>query len=80
MPSQFAKRVNAGGGIVHPTVMVNGRIVGTWKSKRVKNQMVVMVEPFERVAPEVFGGIEAEVEDVGRFLDEVVRMEIFYAK
>jgi hypothetical protein len=78
--SQFAKRVNAGGGIVHPTVMVDGRIVGTWKSKRVKNQMVVMVEPFEQVAPEVFRGIEAEIEDVGRFLGEAMRMEMFYTK
>jgi hypothetical protein len=80
VPSQFAKRVNAGGGIVHPTVMVDGRIVGTWKSKRVKKKMVVMVEPFEQVAPEVLERIEAEVEDVGRFLGESVRMEIFYAK
>ncbi|HYX51466.1 MAG TPA: winged helix DNA-binding domain-containing protein, partial [Ktedonobacteraceae bacterium] len=75
-PARYAKRINAGGGIVHPTVLVDGRVVGTWKSKRVKNQVVVTVEPFEQVAPEVYERIEAEVEDIGRFLGEEVRLEM----
>jgi uncharacterized protein YcaQ len=65
---QYAKRINAGGGIVHPTVLVNGRTVGTWKSKREKNHLVVMVEPFEQLASEIYGGLEAEAEDMARFL------------
>lgn len=75
VPSQFAKRVNAGGGIVHPTVMVDGRAVGIWKSRREKKHFVVMVEPFERFTPEVYAGIEAEVQDVGRFLGGEVKLE-----
>ena len=76
VPSQYAKRINAGGGIVHPTVLVDGRTVGTWKSKREKNHLVVMVEPFELLAPEIYEGLEAEVEDIGRFLGEEVRLEV----
>jgi hypothetical protein len=76
VPSQYAKRINAGGGIVHPTVLVDGRIVGTWKSKREKNQLVVMVEPFEQLAPEIEEGLEAEVVDIGRFWGEEVRLEV----
>jgi hypothetical protein len=72
----YAKRVNAGGGIVHPTVLVDGRVVGTWKSRREKKQLVVMVEPFEQLAPEVNEGLEAETEDVGRFLSVRVRLEV----
>ena len=74
--SQYAKRINAGGGIIHPTVLVDGRIVGIWKSKREKNHLVVMVEPFERLAPEIDEGLEAEVEDIGRFLGVEVRLEV----
>src|SRR6266568_6889986 len=73
---QYAKRINAGGGIVHPTVLVNGLAVGTWKSKREKNHLIVMVEPFEQLAPEIYKGLEAEIEDMGRFLGEEVRMEV----
>jgi hypothetical protein len=76
VPYQYAKRINAGGGIVHPTVLVDGRIVGTWKSKREKNHFVVMVEPFEGLAPELDEGIEAEVEDMARFLGVEVRLEV----
>jgi len=76
VPSQYAKRINAGGGIVHPTVLVDGRIVGTWKSKREKNHLVVMVEPFEHLAPEIDEGLEKEVEDIARFLGERVRLEV----
>ena len=78
VPSQYAKRINAGGGIVHPTMLVNGRIVGTWKSKRVKNHFVVMVEPFERLALEIDVGLQVEVEDMARFLGVEVRLEVNY--
>ena len=55
---------------------LNGRIVGTWKSKREKNHFVVMVEPFERLAPEIDVGLQVEVEDMARFLGVEVRMEV----
>jgi hypothetical protein len=72
---QYAKRINAGGGIIHPTVLVDGRVVGTWKSKREKSQLVVMVEPFEQLTPEVYAGLEAEVTDLGRFLGVKVTLQ-----
>jgi DNA glycosylase AlkZ-like len=76
VPSQYAMRINAGGGIVHPTVLVDGRTVGTWKSKREKNHLVVMVEPFEQLAPKIDEGLKAEIDDVARFLGEGVRLEV----
>ena len=76
VPSQYAKRINAGGGIVHATVLVDGCIVGTWKSKREKNYFVVLVEAFEQLAPEVYEGLEAEAEDMARFSGVNVRLEV----
>jgi hypothetical protein len=66
--SHYAKRINAGGGIIHPTVLVDGRVVGLWKSKREKNHMSVVVEPFDELASELYEGLEAEVTDLARFL------------
>ncbi len=68
VPRQYAKRINAGGGIVHPTLLVDGQAVGIWKSKRQKNHLDVRIEPFSLLAPEVQAGLEAEVADIGRFL------------
>jgi hypothetical protein len=65
---RFAKRINAGGGILHPAVLVQGHAVGTWKLDRRKTQAEVVVSPFESLLPEVMPGIEAEVADVGTFL------------
>jgi uncharacterized protein YcaQ len=68
VPPQHAKRVNAGGGMIHPTVMVDGRVAGTWKSTFKRNYLDVVVEPFDELAPEVYAGLEAEVADLARFL------------
>jgi uncharacterized protein YcaQ len=68
VPPRFAKRINAGGGILHPTLLVDGRVVGTWKSERKKSHMDIMVEPFEPLVPQVYPGIEAEAADLARFM------------
>ncbi|MDQ6661552.1 MAG: winged helix DNA-binding domain-containing protein, partial [Chloroflexota bacterium] len=54
--------------ILHPTVLVDGRVVGIWKSKQKKEHLDVVVEPFDQLAPEVHSGLEAEVTDIARFL------------
>jgi hypothetical protein len=72
----YVKRINAGGGIVHPTLLADGRVVGTWKSKQEKNQFVVMVEPFEQLAAEIYVRLEAEIEDIARFLGVKARLYV----
>ncbi len=69
VPPQDAKRINAGGGFLRPTLLADGRAVGTWKSKQQKNHLEVQVEPFAHLAPEVSTGVEAEVSDLARFLE-----------
>lgn len=68
VPREFAKHINAGGGIVHPTLLVDGCVVGTWKSQLQKNHLNVLVELFGSLTSEVHSGLEAEVTDIGRFL------------
>jgi winged helix DNA-binding protein len=68
LDSRFAKRVNAGGGIVKPAVMVDGRVAGTWALKRLKGAGRVEVSPFEPLSPSARNELEAGVEDLGRFL------------
>jgi hypothetical protein len=68
VPPQYTKRINAGGGMLHPTLLVDGRAMGTWKSKRQKNHLDIMVEPFNHLLPELHRGLEAEIIDLARFL------------
>lgn len=69
VPAQYARRINAGGGMLNPTLLVDGCAVGTWKGQRKKNQIDVTVEPFDRLAPEVYPALEARVVDLARFLE-----------
>ncbi len=61
------RRVVPGGGVVRPTITVDGRFVGTWSSKRIGRRLDVSIEPFEPPEPELVEAIEAEVDDLGRF-------------
>lgn len=68
VPRQHAKRINAGGGMIHPVLLVDGRAVGTWKSKRQKNHLEILVEPFDQLSIQVRQGLQTEVTDLARFL------------
>jgi hypothetical protein len=61
------KQVSPGGGIIRPTITVDGRIVGTWSSKRSGKRLAVTIEPFGELEPAVEAALEAEVADLGRF-------------
>lgn len=76
VPPQFAKRINAGGGILHPAVLVDGRTVGVWKSQQKKRELAVSVEPFDQLKPEILGGLEAEVADLARFQGLQASLEV----
>jgi hypothetical protein len=46
LDTQYVKRVNAGGGMPKPTVVVNGEVIGTWSYKLMKHGMSVGIQPF----------------------------------
>jgi hypothetical protein len=71
---RFARRIQAGGGWIHPALVVDGRVVGTWRARRAGDRLEVTVEPFGRLPPGVRPGLEAEVADLGRFLGVEARL------
>ncbi len=73
---QHAKRINAGGGMLHPTLLTDGRALGTWRSKRQKDRLEVQVEPFEPLAPEISAGMETEISELARFLEAKASLRV----
>ena len=65
---RFATRIQAGGGWIHPAVVVDGRVAGTWRSRRAGDRLEVTVEPFGRLPAGARPGLDAEAADLGRFL------------
>lgn len=70
VPPDFARRVNAGGGMIRPTLLVDGRIVATWQTTRTRRGITVTVSPFAALAPAIRDTLHSEVQDLSRFLGE----------
>jgi hypothetical protein len=71
VPAAHARRVHPGGGLLHPTLLVDGLAAGTWRSRALGAEgarLEVTVRPFAALAPAVGRGLAAEARDVGRFL------------
>jgi hypothetical protein len=64
---EHSKRLAPGGGIIRPAITVDGRVAGTWSSKRRATRLEVSIEPFDELDPISVEAIESEIADIGRF-------------
>jgi uncharacterized protein YcaQ len=55
-------------GDVAATILVNDRIVGTWRYKKTKSSMTVAISLFQKLEKEDLNEIKSVAEDFGRFL------------
>ncbi|HEX2054702.1 MAG TPA: winged helix DNA-binding domain-containing protein [Actinomycetota bacterium] len=76
LDAPYARRVNAGGGIVKPVLQVDGRVKGVWRLLRRGGRAEVQIAPFERLANAAQELLVAEVQDIGRFLDAEVSFAV----
>jgi hypothetical protein len=61
------RRIMPGGGILHPTIVVDGVAVGTWRGRRDRGSIRIEPELFSKVDRVVSEAIDAEIADVLRF-------------
>ena len=72
---RFARRIQAGGGWVHPALVVDGRVAGTWRARRAGGRLDITVAPFSGRLPRgARPALEAEAADLGRFLAVETRL------
>lgn len=67
---EHARRIHPGGGILHPALLIDGRVAGTWRMRRRQTRLDVEVEPFAPLPAPVTDALAGEAEDVGHFLGE----------
>lgn len=68
VPPEHDRKIQAGGGFINPTVLVDGHGLGTWRQASKKGRITVTVEPFGDLPRRVWPKLRAEVTDLGRFL------------
>jgi hypothetical protein len=76
VPPALQRRLQRGGGWLHPAVIVNGRAVAAWSLRKSGGRGQIQIEPTEPITRAVRAGIEAEVADIGRFLNLSLALEI----
>jgi hypothetical protein len=64
------------GGIIKPTVVADGRVVGIWRLARTAKACSVTMTPLEALPRATVDAVEAEVVDIGRFLRRSVTLEV----
>ena len=69
VPAQHARRVHPGGGLLRPVMLVDGVARATWKTKRRRGRLIVVVESFEKLSDEIERALDAEFEDLQRYLE-----------
>ncbi|MGH2992884.1 MAG: winged helix DNA-binding domain-containing protein [Solirubrobacterales bacterium] len=67
VPSEHTRRIWPGGGIIRPTLLVDGVVAGTWTTRRAAGRIRVSLEGFAPLDEEVRAAVSREVEDIGRF-------------
>jgi len=55
-------------GDIAATVLISGRIVGTWRHKKTKRMLTMMITPFEKIAKEDLKEIERKARDLSQFM------------
>ncbi|HEV3361954.1 MAG TPA: winged helix DNA-binding domain-containing protein [Pseudonocardiaceae bacterium] len=65
------KQVQAGGGFIMPTVLVDGHVVATWRTTRGG----VELAPFDRLTDRAARGVRGEIADLGRFLGKQIEWD-----
>ena len=67
--ADLVRRVHPGGGMILPTILSDGVMIGTWTRRRTSRGVKISVTAVDDPSVEERAGIEAEVAAIGRFLD-----------
>lgn len=60
--------VPGGNGVFQPTLVLDGRVVGTWRRRELARRVVVEAIPFEEVGSSAKASLERALVDFGRYL------------
>jgi hypothetical protein len=69
-----ARRIHPGGGTLHPALLVEGFVQGTWQLRQRGAGAELAVRPFADLGQEVWRAVDGEAADVGRFFGQPVTL------
>jgi hypothetical protein len=76
VPAPYRTFIHPGGGMIRSALLVDGRVTGTWRTRRTAGRTVLTVEPFEPLPDAVLPGLAAESAGIGTFLGLDTRLAV----
>jgi hypothetical protein len=73
---EHLKRINAGGGILRPILLVNGRVRGTWRLIQNERGLKIDLEPFSELSSSELYWLGVEIESLAGFLETDVEYQL----
>src|SRR3954469_18176058 len=64
---QYVKRLNAGGGMLGACIVLDGRVIGTWRRTLARDAVAIEIDLFEEAAPQERQVIEVAAQRYGGF-------------
>jgi DNA glycosylase AlkZ-like len=72
----FSSQIHPGGGLIRPTLIVDGQAQAIWSIEHKQKLSTLIVQTFEELREDIVLKLEAEVQDVGRFLKRNTRLRL----
>jgi hypothetical protein len=76
VPGEYAHRIQPGGGVMHPIVLVDGRAAGVWTFKPGRAGSRLRVKPFVRMEKSTLRALELEHQRFDRFRGTRTELEV----
>ena len=76
VPEQHARQVHPGGGLLRPTLLLDGIAVGTWKLRAKKGSQIIEVTPFTPFSAQQTAALEEHATGLGHFLNTGVSLDV----
>jgi hypothetical protein len=70
--SHAQKIIPGNNGVFMPTIVWNGKVVGTWRRVIKKDSVQIDLSPFEKISPSIKQSVEIQARKYGRYLDKTV--------
>jgi hypothetical protein len=68
------RHLNAGGGLLNPTVVLKGQVVGIWKRALKKDEVVIQLSPFNKLEDDQLEKITLAAQRYAKFIGKTARV------
>jgi hypothetical protein len=73
---EFSKKIRSTfGGILNPIIVVNGKVIGTWKRTVKKESVNIELYPFTKTSKSLYNEIAEVAKEYGKFLSKPVKIK-----